>query len=101
MWMMAARHARSNADGHRASGAVHDEQRRDREGICEVCRAPAERHQTEICRKRSTSGTESPLARPATPRDKDQALTYLNNDPSRLKGFAWMLFNLDEFVYVQ
>ncbi len=41
------------------------------------------------------------LARPATPRDKDQALTYLNNDPSRLKGFGWMLFNLDEFVYVQ
>ena len=27
--------------------------------------------------------------------------TYLENDPARLKGFAWLLFNLDEFIYVR
>ena len=29
------------------------------------------------------------------------ALAYLENDPARLKGFAWLLFNLDEFIYVR
>jgi hypothetical protein len=33
--------------------------------------------------------------------EKDEALTYLQNDPARLKGLAWMLFNLDEFVFVR
>ena len=33
--------------------------------------------------------------------EKDFALTYIENDPARLKGLAWLLFNLDEFVYVQ
>ena len=33
--------------------------------------------------------------------EKDQALTYLANDPARLKGFAWLLFNLDEFVFAR
>ena len=27
--------------------------------------------------------------------------SYLENDPARLKGLAWLLFNLDEFIYVQ
>ena len=31
----------------------------------------------------------------------DRALTYLENDPARLKGFAWLLFNLDEFIYIR
>jgi hypothetical protein len=29
------------------------------------------------------------------------ALAYVGDDPGRLKGFAWLLFNLDEFVYVR
>jgi hypothetical protein len=33
--------------------------------------------------------------------EKDRALAYVQNDPARLKGFAWLLFNLDEFVYVR
>jgi hypothetical protein len=28
-------------------------------------------------------------------------LAYLDGDPSRLKGLAWLLFNLDEFIYVR
>jgi hypothetical protein len=33
--------------------------------------------------------------------EKDEAMTYLQNDPARLKGLAWLLFNLDEFVFVR
>ena len=32
---------------------------------------------------------------------KDTALSYIENDPERLKGFAWLLFNLDEFIYMR
>jgi hypothetical protein len=28
-------------------------------------------------------------------------LAYLENDPARLKNLAWLLFNLDEFIYVR
>lgn len=41
------------------------------------------------------------LARAPSPSEKDYALTYLDNDPARLKNLAWLLFNLDEFIYVQ
>jgi hypothetical protein len=41
------------------------------------------------------------LARTPSPSEKDHALTYLESDPSRLKNLAWLLFNLDEFIYVQ
>lgn len=34
-------------------------------------------------------------------KEKDTALSYVQNDASRLKGFAWLLFNLDEFLYVR
>jgi hypothetical protein len=40
------------------------------------------------------------LARPPSPRETAKALEYLGDDPSRLKGLAWLLFNLDEFLYV-
>jgi hypothetical protein len=33
--------------------------------------------------------------------EKDRALSYIEDDPSRLKGFAWLLYNLDEFIYVR
>jgi hypothetical protein len=33
--------------------------------------------------------------------ESDYALVYLENDPNRLKQFAWLMFNLDEFVYVR
>jgi len=41
------------------------------------------------------------LARPPSAREKDAALTYVNGDPSQLKGFTWLLFNLDEFSYAR
>ncbi|MBV9306294.1 MAG: DUF1553 domain-containing protein [Acidobacteriaceae bacterium] len=30
-----------------------------------------------------------------------QALAYVGNNPERMQGLAWMLFNLDEFLYVR
>jgi hypothetical protein len=33
--------------------------------------------------------------------EKDRALTYLENDPARLKQIAWLMLNLDEFMYVR
>jgi len=41
------------------------------------------------------------LARHPSPGELDQSLTHLGNDPNRLKSLAWLLFNLDEFLYVQ
>jgi hypothetical protein len=40
------------------------------------------------------------LARPPSSAELDYALTYIEKDPARLKEFAWLLFNLDEFIYV-
>jgi hypothetical protein len=44
---------------------------------------------------------EVAIARPPSSSEREHALAYLENDPARLKGFAWLLFNLDEFVYVR
>jgi hypothetical protein len=33
--------------------------------------------------------------------EMDRALTYIEKDPARMKGLAWLLFNLDEFIYVK
>ena len=41
------------------------------------------------------------IARHPSPAEKDTALTYIHRDPSNLKGFAWLLFNLDEFSYAR
>ncbi len=41
------------------------------------------------------------VARPPSERERDAALAYLQGDAGRLKGFAWLLFNLDEFLYVR
>jgi hypothetical protein len=41
------------------------------------------------------------LARPPTPGETERSLAYLEGEPSRLKGLAWLLFNLDEFLYVK
>ncbi|HEV2972601.1 MAG TPA: DUF1549 and DUF1553 domain-containing protein [Pirellulales bacterium] len=41
------------------------------------------------------------IARPPSSAERERALAYLENDPARLKDFAWLLFNLDEFVYVR
>jgi hypothetical protein len=41
------------------------------------------------------------LARPPSAAERERALGYLGDDPAKLKGFAWLLFNLDEFIYVR
>ncbi|HVX11759.1 MAG TPA: DUF1549 and DUF1553 domain-containing protein [Pirellulales bacterium] len=41
------------------------------------------------------------LARRPTTLERERALSYLGDDPGRLKGLAWLLFNLDEFLYVR
>ena len=45
--------------------------------------------------------TRLTLGRSPSPAENDRALTYIESDPARLKGFAWLLFNLDEFIYVR
>jgi hypothetical protein len=41
------------------------------------------------------------LARPPSVKEKESALAYLQNDAARLKPWSWLLFNLDEFIYVR
>lgn len=41
------------------------------------------------------------LARQPAPSEMAHALAYLEENPARLKSFAWLLFNLDEFIYVR
>ena len=41
------------------------------------------------------------VARPPTEFEADRALQYLQNDAGRFKQLCWLLFNLDEFIYVR
>ena len=41
------------------------------------------------------------LSRPPSGPELDRALTYLANDAAQVKGLAWVLFNLGEFIYVR
>ncbi|MDQ2776262.1 MAG: DUF1549 and DUF1553 domain-containing protein [Acidobacteriota bacterium] len=41
------------------------------------------------------------LGRPPSAPETRRALQYIENKPSRMNDFSWMLFNLDEFVYVR
>jgi hypothetical protein len=41
------------------------------------------------------------VGRPPSPIEEGRALAYLSNDPARLKGLAWLMYNLDEFIYVR
>jgi hypothetical protein len=41
------------------------------------------------------------LGRPPSNLESQQALAYIANNPARMNGFAWILFNLDEFMYVR
>jgi hypothetical protein len=46
-------------------------------------------------------GFRTALSRPATAAETSRALAYLGDDWGRLSGFAWLLLNLDEFVFVR
>ncbi|MDB6174407.1 MAG: hypothetical protein JWL59_3718 [Chthoniobacteraceae bacterium] len=41
------------------------------------------------------------LSRAPSPAEKNDALAYLENDAARLSQLSWLLFNLDEFIYVR
>ncbi len=41
------------------------------------------------------------LGRVPDPDEMKQALAYVGKDRRRMPGFAWMLYNLDEFLYVR
>ena len=41
------------------------------------------------------------LSRQPTAPEAERSLAYIGNDPARLKNFAWVMFNLDEFIYVR
>ena len=41
------------------------------------------------------------LARPPTDAEARVAMEYLEGDFERLQHLAWLLFNLDEFIYVR
>ena len=41
------------------------------------------------------------LSRPPSAGEKETAQAYLGGDPGRLKNLAWLIFNLDEFIYIQ
>ena len=41
------------------------------------------------------------LGRPPSDVERAKAVDYLEGDPERVKGFAWLLFNMDEFLYVR
>jgi hypothetical protein len=41
------------------------------------------------------------LARLPSTAERTNALAYLENDVARLKELSWLLFNLDEFIYVK
>lgn len=46
-------------------------------------------------------GYRMTLSRPPSSKERERALEYLDNDPAKLKGLAWLLFNLDEFIYLR
>jgi hypothetical protein len=46
-------------------------------------------------------GIQTALGRLPTDAERAKALNYTQGDPGRVKGFAWLLLNLDEFLYVR
>lgn len=46
-------------------------------------------------------GYRMALSRPPSSRERERALEYLQNDPAKLNGLAWLIFNLDEFIYLR
>ncbi len=48
-----------------------------------------------------TLGFRMALGRFPTDSERAKALDYIANQPERIKGFAWLLLNLDEFIYLR
>lgn len=41
------------------------------------------------------------IGRPPSPAELDRALSQAGGDPAQLKNIAWLLYNLDEFLFVK
>ncbi|MCX6604224.1 MAG: DUF1549 and DUF1553 domain-containing protein [Acidobacteria bacterium] len=41
------------------------------------------------------------IGRPPSNLELDRALSYLSSDPTKLKGLVWLLYNLDEFLFIR
>ena len=48
-----------------------------------------------------TLGFRIALGRPPSSGELAKALDYVQRDPARIKGLAWLLLNMDEFLYVR
>jgi hypothetical protein len=48
-----------------------------------------------------TLGFRTALGRPPSAAERAKALDYLQGNADRMKGFVWLLFNLDEFLYLR
>jgi hypothetical protein len=48
-----------------------------------------------------TDAYQRTLGRKPSASEMDYSLTYIDKDPARMKDLAWLLFNLDEFIYVR
>ncbi len=48
-----------------------------------------------------SSAYQRTLNRKPSASELDYALTYIGNDRARMKELSWLLFNLDEFIYVR
>ena len=53
------------------------------------------------CAPLVTAGFRTALGRSPTESERVKALEYIDNQPERIKGFAWLLLNLDEFMYLR
>ena len=70
----------------------------------EVCSRFAERLAKESCGDCATAVTRGfriALGRPPSDAELARALDYLQSEPGKVKGFAWLLLNMDEFLYVR
>ncbi len=72
--------------------------------VDKACRALAGRLQKESAGDMPSAvelAYRMTLARPPSGTEKTNALAYLENDAARLSELSWLLFNLDEFIYVR
>ena len=67
----------------------------------QVRRAAQEGVRRRSRRRRRPRLSHRPGAPPVAGGARPLRSAYLADDPARLKGFAWLLFNLDEFIYVR
>ncbi len=67
------------------------------DALTEVLRASAPGDLAQVI----SLGYRRALGRPPTDAERSRVMAYLDGDFGRLRGFSWLLFNLDEFVYVR